>query len=299
MSATARGPSGGSWYAGVSPPGYLLWVTCQASPDSPRAWCNEPSPSLVMVDSNRPRTTAFDILTTPVTLLVGHFGAGKSEICINLAFGWRERGWDVTLIDLDLVKPYFRSRLLRDEMGAQGIHVVVPEGDRVFADLPIVVPEARAGAALASDARRKTVFDVGGAEVGSRVLGSLTGLSNPETTDVLFVVNGNRPFAETPADIVRMLRQIERTSRVAVTGLVANTHLIDETTPEVIHAGVELANQVSAETGLPVRFWAAVGDVADGVDGPCRDLPLLPMTRYITAPIGWRTGGARRRSSLV
>ena len=40
-----------------------------------------------MVDSNRQRTTAFDVLTTPVTLLVGHFGAGKSEIGINLAFG--------------------------------------------------------------------------------------------------------------------------------------------------------------------------------------------------------------------
>jgi hypothetical protein len=251
-----------------------------------------------MVDPGRHRPTAFDVLTTPVTLLVGHFGAGKSEICVNLAFGWRERGWDVTLIDLDLVKPYFRSRLLRDEMDALGIHVIVPEGDRVFADLPIVVPQARAGAALAA-AGRKIIFDVGGADVGARVLGSLTGLSDPKTTEVLFVVNGNRPFAETPADIVKMLREIERTARVPVTGLVANTHLIDETTPDIIDTGVQLAAEVSAETGLPIRFWAAVGAVADRTDGRCAELPVLPLTRYITPPIGWRAGGARRRSSLV
>jgi hypothetical protein len=252
-----------------------------------------------MVDSTLPRPTAFDVLTAPVTLLVGHFGAGKSEICINLAFGWRARGWDVTLIDLDLVKPYFRSRLVRDELTAQGIKMVLPEGDRVFADLPIVVPGARTGASLASVGPCKVLFDVGGADVGARVLGSLSGLSDPAITDVLFVVNGNRPFAETPADILRMLREIERTARVAVTGLVANTHLIDETTPEIIHAGVQLATDVSAETGLPIRFWAAVGDLAGHVDGPCRDIPVLPMTRYITPPIGWRAGDARRRSSLV
>ncbi len=116
---------------------------------------------------------------------------------------------------------------------------------------------------------------------------------------MLFVVNGNRPFAETPDDIVRMLREIERTARVTATGLVSNTHLIDETTPDSLEAGVGLADEVAARTGLPVRFWAALSDVAAAADGRCADLPVLPMTRYITPPIGWRVGGTRRRSSLV
>jgi hypothetical protein len=252
-----------------------------------------------MADSMPHCTTVFDGPGAPLTLLVGHFGAGKSEIAINLAFGWRERGWDVTLIDLDLVKPYFRSRLVRDEMAERGIHVLLPQDDRVFADLPIVVPEARAGAGLAAGAGRKVIFDVGGSDVGARVLGSVPGLSDPTVADVLFVVNGNRPFAETPDDIVRMLREIERIARVAVTGLVSNTHLIDETTPEVLQAGVRLADEVSVRTGLPVRFWAALSGLASPTDGRCAALPVLPMHRYITPPIGWRVGGVRRRSSLV
>jgi hypothetical protein len=184
-------------------------------------------------------------------------------------------------------------------MVAKGIDVVVPEGDRVFADLPIVVPQARAAAGLAGVAGRKVILDVGGAEVGSRVLGSLAGLADPATTDVLFVVNGNRPFAETPAAILTMLGEIERTARVTITGLVANTHLIDETTADVVDAGLALARDVSHETGLPIRFFAALDSVAAHLDGRASDLPVLPLTRYITPPIGWRAGGARRRSSLV
>jgi hypothetical protein len=251
-----------------------------------------------MADSSI-RPSAFGVLTAPLTLLVGHFGAGKTEIALNLAFGWRERGWDVTLVDLDLVKPYFRSRLLRDEMIAQGIQVVLPEDDRVFADLPIVVPAARAIAARAGERGRKLVMDVGGADVGSRVLGSVPGLADPATTDVLFVVNGSRPFAETPAEIIQMLLDVERAARVTVTGLVANTHLIDETTPDVIEAGLQLARDVSTQLDLPIRFWAALAHVAESANGLGGALPLLPLTRYITPPIGWRTGGARRRSSLV
>jgi len=76
--------------------------------------------------------TALETLTAPVTVLVGHFGAGKSEIAVNLAFGWRERGEAVAVVDLDVVKPYFRSRLLRDEMQARGITLVAPQGDRFY-----------------------------------------------------------------------------------------------------------------------------------------------------------------------
>jgi len=252
-----------------------------------------------MVEVSPDRPTAYDILEAPVTLLVGHFGAGKSEVAVNLAFGWRLRGWDVTLVDLDLVKPYFRSRLLRTEMEDAGIHVVLPEDDRVFADLPIVAPGARAGAGLAGRVHHKVLFDVGGSDVGARVLGSVPGLGDPKTADVLFVVNGNRPFAETAPDVVRMLRDIERASRVTVTGLVANTHLIDETTPEVVDAGMRLAQDVSADTGLPLRFWAASPEVVAQVDGPTAAIPVLTLTRYITPPIGWRMGAARRRSSVV
>jgi hypothetical protein len=246
------------------------------------------------------RLTAYEVLTAPVTVLVGHFGAGKSEIAVNLAFGWRSRGQQVSVIDLDLVKPYFRSRLLRDDMQAQGITLVVPENDRFYADLPILVPEARGAVGQAIASHRRIIMDVGGSDVGARVLGALPGLSDPALTDVLFVVNGNRPFAETPAAVISMLRDIERVSRLRATGLVANTHLMEETTPETVAAGLALADEVSTQTGIPVRFAAILDRLRDDAAGlNHRGLPWLPLTRLITPPLEIRPHGQRRRSSVV
>jgi len=242
--------------------------------------------------------TAFDALKAPVTILVGHFGSGKSEIAVNLAFGWRARGETVTVVDLDVVKPYFRSRLLREEMQARGITLVAPQDDRFYADLPIVVPEVRGAVGRAMAGEGRAILDVGGADVGSRVLGSMAGLDDPSRAEVVFVVNGNRPFAESPEAVITMLREVEAASRLRVTGLAANTHLINETTPGTVAAGLDLAGAVSRGTGLPVRFWAVMARlVANPAD--VSPLPWLPLIRQITTPLEPRPHGQRRRSSVV
>jgi hypothetical protein len=252
-----------------------------------------------MIDRHCP-LSAYDVLQAPVTVLVGHFGAGKTEIAVNLAFGLRERGAEVTLVDLDLVKPYFRSRLAQDDLHAHGIELVTPTGEYFQADLPIVVPGVRASIAEAAAGRRRVVVDVGGADVGSRVLGSIPGFENPGAADILFVVNGNRPFAETPAAIVAMLREVEQSARLKVNGLVANTHLIEDTTADIVREGVALAIDVGRATRLPVRFSAALARLAGAPDSENPGgIPVLPMQRYITPPIELRRPGSRRRSSVV
>jgi len=247
-------------------------------------------------DSGHP--TALETLTAPVTVLVGHFGAGKSEIAVNLAFGWRDRGETVAVVDLDVVKPYFRSRLLRDEMQARGITLVVPQDDRFYADLPIIVPEVRGAVGRAMAGHGRAILDAGGADVGSRVLGSIAGLDDPALADVIFVVNGNRPFAESPDAVVGMLREIERVAKLRVTGLAANTHLINETTDDTVTAGLALAEAVSRATHLPVRFWAMLAHLAPD-PAAFSPLPWLPLTRLITTPLEPRPHGQRRRSSIV
>jgi hypothetical protein len=247
-------------------------------------------------DSGHP--TALDTLAAPVTVLVGHFGSGKSEIAVNLAFGWRDRGEAVAVVDLDVVKPYFRSRLLRDDMHARGITLVVPQDDRFYADLPIIVPEVRGAVGRAISGQGRAILDVGGADVGARVLGSIAGLGDPALTDVIFVVNGNRPFAESPDAVIGMLREVERASKLQVTGLAANTHLINETTDETVVEGIALADAVSRVTGLPVRFWAMLARLARN-PAAYSPLPWLPLTRQITTPLDPRPHGLRRRSSVV
>ena len=105
-----------------------------------------------------------------ITAIVGHFGSGKTEIAVNGALKLAGDGVPVALVDLDVVKPYFRSRAARGTLAEHGVDLVVPAGDNIFADLPIIVPQIRT---LLRDGRRKVLVDVGGDDTGARALGSL------------------------------------------------------------------------------------------------------------------------------
>ena len=58
-----------------------------------------------------------------VHVFIGPFGSGKTETAINFALGERRKGKEVSLIDLDIVNPYFRSREARAILGVFGIQV--------------------------------------------------------------------------------------------------------------------------------------------------------------------------------
>ena len=243
-----------------------------------------------------------DRLRRPLIVLVGHAGSGKTEIAVNLAFALRTRGVEVSLVDLDLVKPYFRCRLVREELEARGIRLVAPGGDRFYADLPVLVPGVRAAAGDGVAGNRRVIFDVGGSDLGARVLGSLADVLDRAATDLLFVVNAQRPFAEDGASLGRMLRAVQRAARLEITGLVANTHLMQETTPETVRAGIGAARELEAATGIPLRFCAVLAALArtlGGPDGGVGNLPILAMERHIVAPFLSRPRGAPRRLTVV
>ena len=141
-----------------------------------------------------------------VTLLVGHFGSGKTEIALNGALELAAVGEAVTLADLDVVKPYFRSRSARQLLAERGIELIAPAGECVHADLPIIVPQVRT--ALRNPSRR-TIMDVGGDDTGARVLGSLSDAIARSETDCLVVLNFRRPSTQNPKQAVSMVREIE------------------------------------------------------------------------------------------
>ena len=76
-------------------------------------------------------------------IVVGNYGSGKTEVCVNLAIALRQADWSVQLADLDLVNPYFRCREAQSRMKEYGIRVVYPPGAQAWADLPILLPEIR------------------------------------------------------------------------------------------------------------------------------------------------------------
>ncbi len=226
-----------------------------------------------------------------VTFLVGHFGSGKSEIALNGALDLAARGEAVTLADLDIVKPYFRSRSARSALADAGVRLLAPTGDNTHADLPIIVPHVRQAL---RDPGCRLIADLGGDDSGARVLGSFADVMPVEESHCLAVLNFRRPSTPTPAAAVAMVRAIEASSRTKVTGLVANTHLLDETTVGLVLEGGRMATEVAEVLGLPLVAVTVAEEIAGEIAGSELGAPLVRLRRLLRkpfeAPAGRTTG---------
>jgi len=213
-------------------------------------------------------------------MLVGNFGSGKTEVAVNLALHLAAAGRSVQIADLDVVNPYFRCRAARERMERHGIRVVVPPGAQAFAELHIILPEIRG--MLAPPAGTVTLFDVGGDDVGARALGSLA----PHVGDYQLwqVLNARRPFTGDVEGCLAMQRAVAGAARLAVTGLVANTHLIDETDASIVLEGTALARAVAERSGVPLRLVTAMREIAAQLSAEELGAPLLPLGRHMLPP---------------
>jgi hypothetical protein len=217
-----------------------------------------------------------------ILVIVGGYGSGKSEVAVNLArYLISATDQPVLIADLDIINPYFRSREAAAELAALGVRSLVPPGEQAQADLPIVIPEIK-GAIEQHDGY--LILDVGGDDVGSRVLSSLADAFVPGTYDMLLVLNGNRPFTATVEGARNLLAQIETASRLSFTGLIGNTHMLEFTTPEIVLEGLALTEKVSAETGLPIRFISLLAPVLEKMPVFPHAHPLLPLGRSLVKP---------------
>jgi hypothetical protein len=216
-----------------------------------------------------------------VVVLVGSYGSGKSEVAVNLAVYHRRAGMTVRIADLDLVNPYFRSRDAEAQLTGLGIDVVLPPKPYVQSELPVLSPRV---AGLIRRAEGLTLLDAGGDPVGARVLAALGDAFAGRPCQVLQVINPLRPDTRSVAGCTRILRQIEASAHLAITGLIGNAHLIDETTPQVIVDGYAFVNEVRAASGLPLVFVTVAEELLSQVDPTQFDCPVLAIRRQLVPP---------------
>ena len=189
-------------------------------------------------------------------IVTGHYGTGKSEFSVNFALRKRLReGEEVTLVDLDIVNPYFRSREARAILEEQSIRVVsnslnIDQG----VDLPAISP---AVAGSLEDRERTVIVDLGGDPVGARVMRRFRGSVPEEGLEVLYVVNIFRPENRTVAATCDSLGAIQEASGLRISGLINNSHLLDRSRPEHLLAGDRHCRELSELLGLPIRFVSA------------------------------------------
>ena len=182
-------------------------------------------------------------------VVTGHYGCGKTNFSINLALDYAAKGRKVTIVDMDLVNPYFRTSDYRELLESKGIEVIAP----VFGHTNLDIPSLPASMYSIFDSKDMVIVDVGGDDVGSTVLGRFRPKFEGLDYDMLYVVNRFRNLTATPEEAVEVLNEIRAVSGLTPTGLINNSHLMQETDAHIIAEGIDFTRRISALTGLPVK----------------------------------------------
>ncbi len=218
-----------------------------------------------------------------ITIVSGHYGTGKTEFAVNLAFAMARDGRKTALADLDIVNPYFRSYERSRELEREGVTVYVTSNFGK-ADIPALPPDIMA---IFVNQEQQSVIDLGGDPVGARVLGYYQPQLDRVDFDFWFVINQHRVENATIEKVSRYLELTEAASKQRITGIVNNTHLGDETTAEVILRGDEFAAKVSEAINLPLIYTVGERKFEEKLEGRLNG-SFFPIDRYMTKP--WELG---------
>ena len=213
-----------------------------------------------------------------VRIICGHYGCGKTEIAVNYALKLAETGKNPVLADIDVINPYFRSRERSEFLEKSGVKVIASSINASAIDVPAI----SAGVySVFDDKTRDAVLDVGGDHAGINVLKRFSDhYSSSDEYDLFFVLNANRPGTSGADEVLKYIQSFQDTSGLSVTGLINNTHMLKSTAADDIIRGYLLAEKVSSESGIPVRYNTGLAELKDSLPDDVKKI-FFPLKLYM------------------
>ena len=200
-----------------------------------------------------------------LTILCGHYGSGKTNVAVNVATELKKTRDTVTVADLDIVNPYFRTKDSAAYFEEQGIRLICSAYANSNVDIPALPQEMYA---LTDDRSMTAVLDIGGDDRGALVLGRLAPKILAENDyEMLMVINCYRPLTRDAASTLEVMAEIEYAGGIRFTGLVNNSNLGAVTTAEDILASRDYAEEVARLSGLPIVMTSVRQDLYSAVEG--------------------------------
>lgn len=190
-------------------------------------------------------------------IVAGHFGSGKTNVAVNLSFLLKKDGTGVTIADMDIVNPYFRTADAAAALKKAGIRCVIPNFANTNVDVPALPGEIYS---MFADSISYGIFDVGGDDSGSAALGMFAPCFENAGYEMLYVYSMYRPLTASPAEAAELMQNIERRSRLRCTAVVNNSNIGAETDRESFFASFAYADEVSRICGLPLVFDSTFGN---------------------------------------
>ena len=211
-----------------------------------------------------------------VEAYVGEYASGKSENAVNRALTLNEAGLPVTIVDLDTVEPCYTLRPIKAALEAKGIDVVAWETKDT-------VGLGEAGSVIKGSMKwvlRKPgniIMDIGYGVHGAQIFNLIEGAFENPHLKIIGVINMSRPFTLT---VERTLEYVLSLGRIDA--LLNNTHLVDETTVEVVQKGAAGVAEAAKILNLEYVGSAAVAEIAEQIgEVDCMGAPVRKLVRLM------------------
>lgn len=216
-----------------------------------------------------------------IYIIAGHYGAGKSNLAVNLALQAKREGRETVLVDLDIVNPFFRSADCKEMLKASGISVIVPPFANTGADLPVLSGEIDA---VLRQREKCVILDVGGDDAGAAALGRYAPKIQKEDYEMLYVIQQKRFLTGSTEQMEELLHEIENASHLKTTGIINNTNLSDQTVCGDIIQSFSYADELCGRTGLPLFATTVRTDIAKSLEVQ-QERKITPIEIYISCPV--------------
>lgn len=238
---------------------------------------------------------------------VGEYASGKSEVAVNRALKLYEAGRrPVTLVDFDLVEPFYTLRPIKKELEGKGIKVLAWEtiktmglgeaGNLLKPDIrwalqregDIIIDVGYGVGGLAKLELLEDPASSGGIDInedddkcggnGKRNNNGDAGIVAKGELKIYAVINIARPLTGSVEAIVEYVRSLGP----QVQGLINNSHWGDETEVRIINRGAEIVTEAAEILGLPV-IWTAADNKFRGQIGDFDRYghPVFYLERYM------------------
>lgn len=212
-----------------------------------------------------------------LTLICGHYGTGKTNIAVNMAIDLKKQRNNVAVADLDIVNPYFRTKDSSEKFSQEGIRLICSDYANTNLDIPALPQDLYS---ITDDKKMSVILDIGGDDRGAFVLGRLApAILQENDYDMLLVVNKYRPLTPDAASTIEVMREIELASGISFTGIINNSNLGAETTPEDVLSSLDYASEISKLSNLPIVLTCAEQEVCNELEGKIDNLFSLKLQK--------------------
>ncbi len=214
-----------------------------------------------------------------ITLLCGHYGSGKTNVAVNMAYDLKTRFDKVAIADLDIVNPYFRTKDSQKEFEEKGIELICSQYAGSNVDIPALPAEIYS---ITDQKDKYAVIDVGGDDRGALALGRISpAIKDENNYEMLFVINCFRPLTRDAASTIEVMKEIENAANMKFTAIVNNSNLGKETTKEDILKSVSYADEIAEISGLPIKCTSVYNRLYEDLKNEIPNLFPLELQKKI------------------